>query len=79
MPKTKLNWKLTDAKRLLRAVQKTGLTTKSITKNADGSLTISVAPWSPPELPANVDVESVMNEWDKPHGKPAPSIRSGDR
>jgi hypothetical protein len=74
MPKTKLDWKLTDAKRLLRAVQKTGLTTKSITKNADGSLTISVAPWSPPELSADVekDVKSSLNEWDKAYGKDAP-------
>jgi hypothetical protein len=71
MPKSKLDWKLTDAKRLLRAVQKTGLTTKSITKNADGSLTISVAPWSPPELSADVErsIESSINEWDRVGGE----------
>jgi hypothetical protein len=70
MPKQKLDWKLTDAKRLLRAVQKTGLAVKSITKAADGSLTISVAAWSPPELSADVEraIDDATNEWGKAGG-----------
>jgi hypothetical protein len=56
-------FKVADAKRLIGAVQKKGLTVKSVTSAPDGTLTISVARPAPPELPP-ADAE-LINEWDK--------------
>jgi hypothetical protein len=76
MPKENLQWKVSDAKRLLRAVQKAGFANRrmSLSKCPDGTLTISVAAPSRSELPLDVsrDIEDfVENEWDK-HVKPTP-------
>jgi hypothetical protein len=75
MPKENLQWKLSDAKRLLHAVQKAGFGNRrmSLSARKDGTLTIEVAAPSLPELSADVEssIESSLNEWDEPHGKPA--------
>ena len=57
-------FKVADAKRLIGAVQKKGLTVKSVTSAPDGTLTISVARPAPPELPTE-DLDRIVNEWDK--------------
>ena len=45
MPKENLQWKVSDAKRLLRAVQKQGFADRcmSLLKHPDGTLTLSIA------------------------------------
>jgi hypothetical protein len=60
-------FKVADAKRLIGAVQKTGLNVKSVTAAPDGTLTISVARPARPELSADVehDLDKMTNEWDK--------------
>jgi hypothetical protein len=68
MPQNPSPFKVNAAKRLIGAVQKKGLKVKSIAAAPDGTITISVAPVSPPDLSANVsrDAESIVeNEWDK--------------
>jgi len=75
MPKENLQWKVSDAKRLLRAVQKAGFANRrmSLSKRPDGTLTIEVAAPSPPELPLDLSRkldESIENEWDAKYGKP---------
>ena len=71
MPKN-LQWKLNDAKRLLRAVQKAGFANRrmALSKRPDGTLTIEVAAPSPPELSADVSrqIDDIANEWDKVGG-----------
>jgi len=73
MPKENLQWKVSDAKRLIRAVQKSGFANRrlSISKRPDGTLTIEVAAPSPVEVSPNVsrDIEDLTNEWDKAYGK----------
>ena len=69
-------FKVADAKRLIGAVQKKGLKVNSVTAAPDGTLTISVARPTPPELSADVerDLDKMANEWDKiggAHGKPS--------
>jgi hypothetical protein len=51
MPKENLQWKVSDAKRLLRAVQKAGFANRrmALSKKPDGTLTIEVAAPSPAE------------------------------
>jgi hypothetical protein len=78
MPKENLLWKVSDAKRLLRAVQKAGFANRrmSLSKRPDGTLTIEVAAPTPSELPLDMsrDIEDfVENEWDKigKHDKPS--------
>jgi len=65
MPKENLQWKLSDAKRLLRAVQKAGFANRrmSLSKRPDGTLTIEVAAPAPVEV--SVDgIDDIVNEWD---------------
>ena len=66
MPKENLQWKVSDAKRLFRAVQKAGFGNRrmSISKRPDGTLTIEVAAPSQVELQAE-HAENILNEWDK--------------
>jgi hypothetical protein len=75
MPKENLQWKVSDAKRLLRAVQKAGFANRrmSLSKRPDGTLTIEVA--APSRAEVSLDVsrgidDTVENEWDK-HAKPS--------
>jgi hypothetical protein len=67
-------FKVADAKRLIGAVQKKGLRVKSIAAAPDGTITISIAapsrPEVSPELSREID-DLVENEWDK-HVKPTP-------
>lgn len=79
MPKENLQWKMTDAKRLLRAVQKAGFANRrmALSKKPDGTLTIEVAAPCPVEVSPEVSraIDDVVNEWDKigdgdSHGKP---------
>jgi hypothetical protein len=74
MPKENLQWKVSDAKRLLRAVQKAGFANRrmALSKRPDGTLTIEVA--APSRAEVNLDLcreidDLVENEWDK-HAKP---------
>ena len=74
MPKENLQWKVSDAKRLFRAVQKAGFANRrmSLSKRPDGTLTIEVAAPSPAEVSLDVsrDIDDIVeNEWDK-HVKP---------
>jgi hypothetical protein len=68
MPKDTLQWKVSDAKRLLRAVQKAGFANRrmSLSKRPDGTLTIEVAAAAPSELSVDVsrDIADMVNEWD---------------
>jgi hypothetical protein len=70
MPKDKLQWKLTDAKRLLRAVTKAGFAHRrlAISKKPDGTLTIEVAAPSRAEVSLDLsrEIDDITNEWDKP-------------
>ena len=52
MPKDNLQWKVSDAKRLLHAAQKAGFANRrmSLSKRPDGTLTIEVAAPSPVEV-----------------------------
>ncbi len=72
MPANKLDWRASDAKRLLRAVRSQGLANRltSISKHPDGTLTISLAPPRPAELSPDVDrdADEIVNEWDKTYG-----------
>jgi hypothetical protein len=69
MPKQNLQWKVSDAKRLLRAVQKAGFANRrmALSKRPDGTLTIEVAAPSPSELSKDLsrDLDDITNEWDK--------------
>jgi hypothetical protein len=69
MPKDNLQWKVSDAKRLLRAVEKAGFANRrmSISKRPDGTLTIEVAAPFRPDVSLEVhrDAEEIVNEWDK--------------
>jgi hypothetical protein len=79
MPKENLQWKVSDAKRLLRAVQKAGFANRrmALSKKPDGTLTIEVAAPSPsevsPELSREIDdlLESERAKWGA-HGKTTP-------
>jgi hypothetical protein len=72
MPKENLQWKVSDAKRLLRAVQKAGFANRrmALSKKPDGTLTIEVAAPSPAELSEDVSraIDDITNEWDKVSG-----------
>jgi hypothetical protein len=72
MPKENLQWKVSDAKRLLRAVQKAGFANRrmALSKKPDGTLTIEVAAPSPAELSEDVRraIDDITNEWDKVSG-----------
>jgi hypothetical protein len=75
MPKENLQWKVSDAKRLLRAVQKAGFANRrmALSKKPDGTLTIEVAAPSPVELSQDMsrEIDDLLeNEWDK-HAKPS--------
>jgi hypothetical protein len=65
MPKENLQWKVSDAKRLLRAVEKAGFANRrmSLSKRPDGTLTIEVAPSEVLDL--SRDLDDITNEWDK--------------
>ena len=69
MPKENLQWKVSDAKRLLRAVQKAGFANRrmSLSKRPDGTLTIEVAAPSRAEVSLDVSrgIDDITNEWDK--------------
>jgi hypothetical protein len=71
MPKENLQWKASEAKRLIGAVQKKGLRVKSVAAAPDGTLTISIAAPSRAEvsLDESRDIDDIVNEWDK-HVKP---------
>ena len=75
MPKQNLQWKLSDAKRLLRAVQKAGFSNRrmSLSKRPDGTLTIEVAAPVPAELSKDLsrEIDDITNEWDAKYGKPS--------
>jgi hypothetical protein len=79
MPKENLQWKVSDAKRLFRAVQKAGFANRrmSLSKRPDGTLTIEVAAQSRAEVSLDVSrgiddlVESERAKWDKAYGKNA--------
>jgi hypothetical protein len=68
MPQNPSPFKVSAAKRLIGAVQKKGLKVKSIAAAPDGTITISIAAPSVPELSADVsrDIDDITNEWDKP-------------
>ena len=74
MPKENLQWKLSDANRLFRAVKKAGLANRrmSFSKRPDGTLTIEVAAPSRAEVSLDEarDIDDIVNEWDK-HAKPS--------
>jgi hypothetical protein len=77
MPKENLQWKVSDAKRLLRAVQKAGFANRrmALSKRPDGTLTIEVAAPSRSEVSPELsrEIDDITNEWDKiggAHGKP---------
>jgi hypothetical protein len=75
MPKENLQWKVSGAKRLLRAVQKAGFANRrmALSKKPDGTLTIEVAAPSPVELSQDMsrEIDDLLeNEWDK-HAKPS--------
>ena len=80
MPKDKLAWKVSDAKRLLRAVQKAGFANRrmSLSKRPDGTLTIEVAAPSRSEVQLDVsrDIEDIIEneraKWGDKDGKPSP-------
>ena len=81
MPKENLQWKVSDAKRLLRAVQKAGFADRqmALSKRPDGTLTIEVAAPSRSELSAEVsrEIEDVIKseraKWgDNTDGKTNP-------
>jgi hypothetical protein len=69
MPKENLQWKVSDAKRLLRAVQKAGFAHRrmSLSKRPDGTLTIEVAAPSRAEVSPEESrqIDDITNEWDK--------------
>jgi hypothetical protein len=69
MPKENLQWKVSDAKRLLRAVEKAGFANRrmSLSKRPNGTLTIEVAAPSRAEVSLDLsrDIEDITNEWDK--------------
>jgi hypothetical protein len=69
MPRENLQWKVSDAKRLLRAVQKAGFANRrmAISKKPDGTLTVEVAAPSPVELSKDLsrEIDDVVNEWDR--------------
>jgi hypothetical protein len=74
MPKENLQWKVSDAKRLLRAVQKAGFANRrmAISKRPDGTLTIEVAAPSPLELSQDLsrEIDDIVGGWDRKHDKP---------
>jgi hypothetical protein len=67
MPKENLPWKVSDAKRLFRVVQKAGFGNRriSFSKRPDGTLTIEVAAPSQVSLDVSRDIDDITNEWDK--------------
>jgi hypothetical protein len=67
MPKENLQWKVSDAKRLFRAVQKAGFGNRrmSLSKRPDGTLTIEVVAPSDVSLDLSRDLDDITNEWDK--------------
>jgi hypothetical protein len=80
MPKENLQWKVSDAKRLLRAVQKAGFANRrmSLSKRPDGTLTIEVAAPSRAEVSQDVSrdiddiVENERAKWGDRDGKGTP-------
>ena len=71
MPKENLQWKMTEVKRLFRAVEKAGFANRrmSLSKRPDGTLTIEVAAQSRAEVSdVSRDIEHITNEWDKVGG-----------
>ena len=71
MPKENLQWKMTEVKRLFRAVEKAGFANRrmSLSKRPDGTLTIEVAAPSRAEVSdVSRDIEHITNEWDKVGG-----------
>ena len=71
MPKENLQWKMTEVKRLFRAVEKAGFANRrmSLSKRPDGTLTIEVAAPSRAEVSdVSPDIEHITNEWDKVGG-----------
>jgi DNA-binding MarR family transcriptional regulator len=56
MPKENLQWKVSDAKRLLRAMKKEGFANRrmSLSARKDGTLTIEVTAPSPAEVSLDV-------------------------
>jgi hypothetical protein len=78
MPKDKLPWKASDAKRLLRAVHKAGFANRRMSLSPDGTLTIEVAAPSPVEVSLDVSrdiddiVENERAKWGDKGGKGTP-------
>jgi hypothetical protein len=81
MPKENIQWKVSDAKRLFRAVQKAGFGNRrmSLSKRPDGTLTIEVAAPSRAEVSLDLspDIDDVVEneraKWgDNTDGKTAP-------
>jgi hypothetical protein len=80
MPKENLQWKVSDAKRLLSAVQKAGFANRrmALSKRPDGTLTIEVAAPSraevSPELSREIDdiLESERAKWGDTDDKTTP-------
>jgi len=62
MPKENLQWKVSDAKRLFRAVQKAGFGNRpmSLSKRPDGTLTIEVA--APSRAEVSLDLSRQIDD-----------------
>ena len=79
MPKDKLPWKASDAKRLLRAVHKAGFANRrmSLSKRLDGTLTLTIEVAAPSRAEVSLDVsrdiddivESERAKWGDTDGK----------
>jgi len=81
MPKENLQWKVSDANRLLRAVKNAGFANRRMSlsvKRSDGTLTIEVAAPSRAEVSLDVSreideiVESERAKWGDADGKGTP-------
>jgi hypothetical protein len=80
MPKDTLQWKVSDAKRLLRAVQKAGFANRrmSLSERPDGTPTIEVAAPTASELKLDLSrdiddmIESERAKWGATDDKATP-------
>ena len=82
MPKDNLQWKVSDAKRLLHAAQKAGFANRrmSLSKRLDGTLTLTIEVAAPSRAEVSLDVsrdiddiiENERAKWGDRDGKGTP-------
>ena len=75
MPTNQVQFKERSMRRIIRAGQKEGLVTKSVTvAPEDGTIIFSFADRAQPEVKLDLsrDLDDITNEWDKAYGKDAP-------